>query len=180
MKKGGEIVYAGGSFVAPKTSAGALVGIASGVTVSKMVISTGVTMLVASGATVSDTILRNGTEIVSAGGTVSGMTVMSGVADLSVATTGNVALTVSGFTDGDILRLAAYKFTKAEKLTFTENAAKTSGTLTVTSGTAHATITLFGQYVATGFQLASDGTAGTVITYSGSPAAGAPGLAGNH
>jgi hypothetical protein len=53
-----------------------------------------------------------------------------------------------------------------ERLSFVENAAKTSGTLTVTEGTQKATVTLFGQYVATGFHAISDGTAGSVISYS--------------
>jgi hypothetical protein len=47
-----------------------------------------------------------------------------------------------------------------------ENAAKTSGTLTITSGSLKATVTLLGQYVAAGFHLASDGAGGTAITYA--------------
>jgi autotransporter passenger strand-loop-strand repeat protein len=181
VKKGGEIVYAGGTFVAPKISAGALAGIAPGTTVSGMVVRTGVTMLVSSGGTASSTILRNGTEIVSAGGKVAGTTTMSGISDLSVAARGNILLTVSGFAPGDILRLAGYRFGPSETLTFVENAAHTKGTLTVTSGTVKATVTLFGQYVAAGFNLSSDGDVGTVITYSGTTVGTAlAGLAAKH
>jgi hypothetical protein len=73
---------------------------------------------------------------------------------------------VSGFAKTDTLDLASFKFAKTEKLTFVENKAKTSGTLTVTDGKLKATITLFGQYVAAGFHLATDGPAGTAITYA--------------
>jgi hypothetical protein len=51
--------------------------------------------------------------------------------------------------------------------------------LTVTDGTQHASVTLFGQYLATGFHLKSDGAAGTDITYT--PPITQPGeLAGSH
>ncbi len=53
-----------------------------------------------------------------------------------------------------------------ERLSFVENAAKTSGPLTITDGTQKATVTLFGQYVAAGFHAISDGTTGSVISYS--------------
>jgi len=180
VKKGGEIVYAGGSFVAPKVSAGGLVGIASGATVSGMVVSTGVTMLVASGGTASSTILRGGNEIVSGGGKVVGTTTMSGICDLSLAAKANLALTVSGFAQGDILRFAGYKFGPNAAVSFVENAANTKGTLTVTNGTLKAVVTLFGQYVATGFQIASDGTLGSVITYNPNSGPTGPVLAAKH
>jgi len=86
---------------------------------------------------------------------------------------------VSGFGPGDLLRLASFRTGTAEKLSFVENAAKTSGTLTITEGTQKATITLFGQYVAAGFHTISDGAAGTVITYS-TASAGLPSLAPGH
>jgi len=166
VQKGGEIVYAGGTPTTPTFSAGALVGLASGTHVSGMVIGDGVTLLVSSGGTASATILRNGAEIVSAGGTVAGTVTMSGSSDLSVAATASVALTISGFAAGDTLRLAGFKAGTTEKLTFVENAAKTSGTLTVTDGALKATVTLFGQYVAAGFHAITDGAVGSVISYS--------------
>ena len=76
-----------------------------------------------------------------------------------------MSLSISGFGAGDILRLASFRAGGTERLSFAENAAKTSGTLTVTEGTQKATITLFGQYVAAGFHFAKDG-AGTAITYA--------------
>ena len=45
----------------------------------------------------------------------------------------------------------------------------TSGTLTVTEGAMKATVTLFGQYVAAGFQTITDGAVGSVISYSTVP-----------
>jgi hypothetical protein len=67
--------------------------------------------------------------------------------------------------------LAAFGYKATEKLSFVENAAKTQGTLTITDGTLHASVTLFGQYAAAGFHFASDGVVGTVITYAPPPAA---------
>jgi hypothetical protein len=90
-----------------------------------------------------------------------------------------VALTVSGFAATDTLDLASFKFGTTEKHSFTENAAKTKGVLTITDGTLHASITLFGQYVATGFHLAKDG-AGTAITYVPPTAAAQQELAAGH
>jgi autotransporter passenger strand-loop-strand repeat protein len=144
-----------------------------------MIVGTGVTMLVASGGVASATTLRNGTEIVSAGGSVVGAVTMSGSSDLSVAKTTGVALTVSGFGAGDIVRLASFRAGAAENLSFVENAAKTSGTLTITDGTQKATITLFGQYVAAGFHLANDPAGGTAISYTAPPVAHAE-LAASH
>ena len=45
-----------------------------------------------------------------------------------------------------------------------------SGLLTITDGTLKATITLFGQYVATGFKLTAAGT-GTAISYTSATSA---------
>jgi hypothetical protein len=131
-----------------------------------MVVSTGVTMLVASGGIASATILRGGAEIVSAGGTVAGTVTMSSGSDLSVAAATGVTLSISGFGAGDLFRLASFEAGASETLSFTENAAKTSGTLTVREGTQKATITLFGQYVAAGFHVTTDGAVGSVITYA--------------
>ena len=56
------------------------------------------------------------------------------------------------------------------KLSFVENKAKTIGTLTITDGALKAAVTLFGNYVATGFKLSAAG-AGTAITYTSATAA---------
>jgi hypothetical protein len=96
---------------------------------------------------------------------VVGAVTMSGSSDLSVAATTGVALTISGFATGDTLRLAGFAHGPNESFSFTENAAKTKGVLTVTDGTRTASITLFGQYVAAGFHIVSDGAVGSVIGY---------------
>ena len=48
------------------------------------------------------------------------------------------------------------------------------------NGTLKAVVTLFGQYVATGFQIASDGTLGSVITYNPNSGPTGPVLAAKH
>jgi hypothetical protein len=108
---------------------------------------------------------------VSAGGKVVGTVTMSSACDLSVAAVTAVALSISGFAKGDTLRLAGFAAGPNETLAFVENAAKTSGTLRVTDGTKKATVTLFGQYVAAGFDVISDGAVGSVVTYSSATAA---------
>jgi hypothetical protein len=119
-------------------------------------------------------------EIVSSGGTITGSVTFAGAGGkLSVAAS-TAALTFSGFKAGDKLDLARFKFTAAEKLSFVENKSKTKGTLTITSGKLTATVTLFGQYVAGGFYLASDGATGTTVTYSSAGATANPDLAIAH
>jgi hypothetical protein len=63
---------------------------------------------------------------------------------------------------------------KSESLSFTSTGS--GGVLHITDGALHATVTLFGQYVAAGFKLAADATGGTNLTYvgSGSPLVLAP------
>jgi len=166
--KGGEIVYDGGTVTTPVIASGGSEAVAAGVKVSGLTVGAGVTLIVSSGGTASATVL-GGTEIVSAGGIVAGTTKFAAHGKLTVSATTGVALSISGFAATDTLDLAGFGF-KAAKLTFVENNAKTSGVLTVTDGALHASVTLFGQYIAKGFQLASDGAAGTDITYVQPPA----------
>jgi autotransporter passenger strand-loop-strand repeat protein len=168
--KGGEIVYAGGTITTPAISSGGSEGVAAGVKVSSLTVGAGVTLFVSSGGTASATIL-GGREIVSAGGIVGGTTKFEAHGKLTVSATTGVALSISGFAATDTLDLAGFGFKSTEKLTFVENKAKTSGVLTVTDGVLHASVTLFGQYVVAGFHRASDGVAGTDITYASPPAA---------
>jgi hypothetical protein len=96
---------------------------------------------------------------------------MSGTRNkLSVAATSAVAFAVKGFAKTDTIDLASFKSGTGEKLSFVENNTKTQGMLTITDGALKATITLFGNYVAAGFHLATDGAAGTAITYPQSAA----------
>lgn len=75
-----------------------------------------------------------------------------------------IVLRLSGFAQTDTLDLASFAAAGASFF-FAENKAKTIGTLTITDGKLQATVTLFGQYVAAGFNLGSDGGTGTAITY---------------
>jgi autotransporter passenger strand-loop-strand repeat protein len=178
--KGGEIVYAGGTVKGAVVSSGAIEGVGSGATISGFTVGTGITLSVLAGGTASNTLLNGGTEIVSSGGIIGGIVKFGTNAKLSIAATKGVAVTLSGFKATDTLDLAGFAFKTTEKLSFVENAAKTSGTLRVTDGTQRATITLFGQYVAAGFHVISDGAVGSVVSYGSATAmlhdlAGKPG-----
>jgi autotransporter passenger strand-loop-strand repeat protein len=125
-------------------------------------------LVIRAGAAAQGTVLNGGAEIVAAGGRVAGAVTFaknSTGGRLSVAATRGVALTVSGFAKTDTIDLTGFA-PKAAKLSFRENAAKTGGTLTITDGALKATVMLFGQYVAQGFKLSSDGAGGTAITYT--------------
>jgi hypothetical protein len=65
-------------------------------------------------------------------------------------------------------------------LSFAENAAKTSGTLTIADAALRASITLFGNYAAAGFHLSAGTFGGTAITYSTSGSAGHADIAPGH
>jgi hypothetical protein len=89
---------------------------------------------------------------------------------LSIAPQTDSTLTVYGFKATDAIDLSLFPFGSGLKHSFTENAAKKMGVLTITDGGLKVTVDLFGQYVAAGFHLAKSG-AGTAITYSEPPAA---------
>jgi hypothetical protein len=90
---------------------------------------------------------------------------------LTSAAKSPVKLSISGFAKGDTLDLANFGFAKNETLKFVEASNHQSGTLTITDGKLKAAITLFGNYVAGGFKLTSDGAAGTAVTYVSATAA---------
>jgi hypothetical protein len=114
--------------------------------------------------------ISGGTETVSAGGIVTGETEFVGTGGtLSVAGTEGIGLTVGGFAATDVIDLANFAASGAT-LSFVQAPAAARGTLTITDGALTATITLFGIYVATGFELSAAG-AGTAITYSSATAA---------
>jgi hypothetical protein len=75
---------------------------------------------------------------------------------------------IAGFARGDRIdiRAAGFSYSPSETVSFTENAAKTEGTLTIKDGAAVFALTLFGQYVAADFKLATDSHGGTLVTYS--------------
>jgi hypothetical protein len=77
-------------------------------------------------------------------------------------------LVMSGFGAKDVLELESFAPSASETVAFTQNATNTGGTLTITDGALHASIRLFGQYVAGGFHLSDDGHGGTAIHYGAS------------
>ena len=73
---------------------------------------------------------------------------------------------IKGFSKLDQLDLTDMKFGTATTLGFSEDKSNSFGTLTVSDGTHNVSIQLLGQYMAAGFQKATDGGAGTFITYT--------------
>jgi autotransporter passenger strand-loop-strand repeat protein len=132
------------------------------------IVNRGGKLVIKSGASARGTVLNGGAEIVSAGGTVAGAVTFAKNSiggRLIVAATPGVALRVSGFANTDGIDLTGFA-PKGARLSFQENAAKTSATLTIRDGALKATVMLFGQYVASGFKLSADGAGGTTITYT--------------
>jgi autotransporter passenger strand-loop-strand repeat protein len=184
-----ETVLAGGTATATKIAGGAVTVAATG-TASGAIVSAHGTLTVSSsgksiatvisadglksvlkGGTASATRIAGGTLTVSSGAHISGTETFAGTGGkLSIAGTTGIAPSISGFAKGDTLDFASFGFKKTETLKFTEAASHKSGTLTITDGALKATVTLFGQYVAGGFKLASDG-AGTAVTYVSATAA---------
>ncbi len=92
------------------------------------------------------------------------------------------AAAITGFKAGNVLdvRSSTFAYSKSDTLSFVENTARTKGVLTVTDGVHSLKLTLFGQYVAAGFQMASDGHGGTAITYAAPKNAETAMIAGTH
>jgi hypothetical protein len=97
--------------------------------------------------------------------------------ELAIASTADFSAGIYGFGGADTLDLTDFSFSGAEKLTFIEAANNQWGTLVVTDGALRFKTTLFGQYTAAGFHLASDGAGGTAIGYS-APIGAMPDIAG--
>ena len=75
--------------------------------------------------------------------------------------------TISGFGAKTGIDITGFKFSGKPKASFAEAASNKQGVLTITDGSQTFKVTLFGQYVAAGFHLSSDGAAGgTVVTYT--------------
>lgn len=86
---------------------------------------------------------------------------------------------ISDFTAGDKIDLV--NFSKATSVSFTEASGNTEGVLTIAEGSDTVKLILFGQFVTSGFSIASDGGGGTLITYvPPASASAAAQLAGNH
>jgi autotransporter passenger strand-loop-strand repeat protein len=113
-------------------------------------------------ARVNGTIVANkGQQIVYSGGIASGTTVLSGG---TIVFAGGKASSLS-LKNGATIDLRELAFSGADTVKFVENAAKTGGTLTVTAGGIKPVLNLFGQYVAAGFSLSTDGIGGTDVHY---------------
>src|SRR5207247_46364 len=133
--------------------------------VSKAIVVGGAQVIVSSGGTVGDSVILGGRETVLSGGAVTGTVTFGKHGRFAIAGE-PTGLTVSGFRTGDLLELSSFEHDAGEKLSFVENADQKKGVLTITDGSMKATITLFGQYVAAGFHLATDPAGGTAISYA--------------
>ena len=91
-------------------------------------------------------------------------------ATLALSSPSTFSAGVKGFWVADTIDFTQFHFSGSEKVSFAENAAKTEGVLTIADGALRAKLTLFGQYAATGFHVASDHASGSAITYSIPPA----------
>jgi autotransporter passenger strand-loop-strand repeat protein len=144
-------------------------GIATDVTLNKNSVYAGSSVLkVLSGGTVNGlTLSSGGMATISAGGHLAGTATFSSTA-VKVVFGGNagLSLTASGFDKGGMLDFTAFHTPNAAAYSFTSNGS--GGVLKITDGALHATVTLFGQYVANGFHPASDGAGGTAVTYADS------------
>jgi autotransporter passenger strand-loop-strand repeat protein len=181
VASGGNLVIGnGGTVTGVNLAEGAHLGVVSGGILGGQTVSKGVTLTVSSGGTATTTVIAGGTMIVSSDGIVRGGVTFSGGGLLSLQGKPTSAPSISGFAAADRLDLAAFTFRAGEKLSFVENKAKTSGTLTIADGALRASITLFGNYTAAGFHTASAGVGGTVITYSSASASTHTDLAVGH
>jgi hypothetical protein len=74
--------------------------------------------------------------------------------------------TVSGFGTGDCLELVDIAFGNDVTLAYQANNDGTGGVLNVTDGAQSATVALFGQYSAAGFDIKADESTGSIVTYT--------------
>ena len=127
-----------------------------------------------SGGTVQNATLNGGfLEILSGGGANGGtidFTTLGGIVKLDDSVhLGSGSVRISGLTPtAGAIDFADIGYTSGQT-TAAWAQSTGSGTLTLTSGALHASVVLFGNYVASSFKLASDGTVGTMVT---DPAAG--------
>jgi autotransporter passenger strand-loop-strand repeat protein len=139
-------------------------GAANGTTISS-----GVQYVQAGGTASGTTIDSGGTEHVFTGGAAHDVTFGGPSATLALDQTSTAFTgTISGFQSGDRIDLGDILFQKSgatlATLGYTENAANTGGTLTVSDGSHVASLALLGQYTASSFALSSDGQFGTYVT----------------
>ncbi len=148
VKSGGKIISEEGFIVGGVIKSGGRAMLTGG-TVSGTIVSSGGVLSLLAVTDATNTTLRGGTEIVSGGGGAGDIR-FSGGGELTLAGSATASATLSGFYGKARLDLSSYHFGAGPKLSFTENAGKTQGTLTVSDGALTATLTLFGNYVAAG------------------------------
>jgi hypothetical protein len=121
---------------------------------------------------VNAAVTGNGTATISGSSTLEFGSASSENTNFAAGATGTLKLdqsssftgSVSGFAAGDTLDLADIAFGANTTLGYSANADGTGGTLSVSDGTHSASIALFGQYSAAGFQMGSDSGAGAIVT----------------
>jgi autotransporter passenger strand-loop-strand repeat protein len=132
--------------------------------------SNGVTLTLGVFGSAGQTVLDGGTEVIDGGDAEGTVTFLGGHSTLVENKGAFTTSSVTGFSKGDRIVLKAFAFHPSETLSFSENAGKTQGVLTITDGLLSTKITLLGQYIAAGFHLAAKAGGGTAITYSDAPA----------
>ena len=194
---GEEFVNAGGTTIGTTINAGGSQAVAAGGMTFNTTIDGGVEFV--AGTANGTTINSGGKEIVSIDGKALATTINGGFMEvesgaLTSGTTvsftmagGDLQLDASQSFEGLIAGFASphgvieeidlvdIPFTNGKTTeTFTEASNHLSGTLTVTSGSETANLTLLGQYSTANFHLASDLHGGTLVTDPSSPVAGNP------
>ena len=185
INAGGTQVISNGSVFGDFVALGGNVIVGAGGTEFFTTVSGAETVL-AGGTTSGSDIHAGGLEVVSAGGNAADVTIDGGL--LVVRAGGSATITFDADTGGRV-ELAGQSFTGniagfasppgvteqidlvdinfitgTTKVSFTEAAGNTSGTLTVTNGSQTANLTLLGFYSTGNFQIASDGHGGTLVT----------------
>jgi autotransporter passenger strand-loop-strand repeat protein len=168
---GGELMLSNFAKVVSglNVSSGGYVDVGYLANLPSFVVNKGVTLVVDVYGSATNPILNGGT-LIQHGGNIVGAVTFRGhstyLCGPPIMVVDHVSASTSGFSSTDKIDLLEFNFDGTETFSFSENAAKTKGVLTVSSGSMQAQITMFGQYVAAGFHLASDGSTGTTITYS--------------
>ncbi len=164
VSSGSRFIYAGGNASNLTIRKGGIEEVASGISVSGLMVGAGATLVVSSGGKATNTaLLQSGTEDLEYGATAGGDVTFSKNAELILG--GTSAVSLRGFGVTDRIDLHLFRSSGIQIASFKENAAKTQGTLTLVDGSLELSVTLFGQYVAAGFRLTDDGAGGTTISY---------------
>ena len=124
--------------------------------------------------TVNGAVTGNGTATISGSSTLEFSAASNDNTSFAAGATGTLKLdhaenftgSVSGFGAGDALDLADIAFGANLTVGYSANATGTGGTLSISDTTHSASIALFGQFAAAGFDVGSDAGSGTMVTYT--------------